>query len=169
MEQRPLMNSGITEIEERSEAALSELRQVWFELQHRATPAANAVAGRIADFSRYVMAQVDPPADPRFGVYVIELDQKVLRTPTFMERNRQTFLPGRECLYVGHTEAAPEHRFLQHLQGEHAASIVKKFGLRLRPEFYEAIGLFQTRELAEAKEEELAELLRAEGYGVWYN
>lgn len=169
MEERLLMDKSGQDLEVMSRVAEDELMRVWTELRHRRTPSATALRERIAALAEEITAEVDPPVTPEFGVYVIELDPKVLRTRKFMKRNRNTYLPGRDCLYVGHSLLAPEHRFMQHLRGEHGSSVVQKFGIRLRPEFYDAIDLFETREEAEAKEEGLGELLRSEGYGVWYN
>lgn len=169
MEDRPLMENSVEDLKLLSRVAEDELKRVWQELEHRTTPSANQLRERIATLAENIRLEADPPAPPEFGVYVIELDSKVLRTKSFMERNRKTYLPGRDCLYVGHSLLVPEHRFMQHLRGEHGSRIVRKFGIRLRPEFYGAIALLETREEAEGKEEELGELLRAEGYGVWYN
>lgn len=169
MEDRPFMDKSVNEIAVTARVAQEQLRQIWEGIDHRTVPTAAKVRDRILGFAREVVEDAEPPKEPEIGVYVIELDQKVLRYKPFMKRNGKTYLPGRDCLYVGHSLLAPEHRFMQHLRGQHASKIVRRYGLRLRPEFYDAIDPFVEREDAEAKEEELGELLRSEGYAVWYN
>ena len=169
MVDRPFMDKSVEEIEVSARVAEDELKQIWKELDHRTTPSASELRNRLLEAAREIILDAEPPAAPEIGVYVIELDSKVLRYKPFMKRNSKTYLPGKDCLYVGHSLLAPEHRFMQHLRGEHSSKVVRRFGIRLRPEFYEAIDPFVERDDAIAKEEELGELLRSEGYGVWYN
>lgn len=169
MEDRPFMDKSGEELEVSARIAQEELRQIWEELKHRTMPIANTVRERILEFAHGVVEEAEPPKEPEIGVYVIELDQKVLRYKSFMKRNSKTYLPGRDCLYVGHSLLTAEQRFMQHLRGHHSSKVVRRYGVRLRPEFYDAIDPFVERDDAEAKEEELGELLRSEGYGVWYN
>lgn len=172
MPDRPFMNASVQELEVTARVAEDEIRNVWTELRHRKSPTATELSERIASLASEIVEEVTPPElaeSSKFGVYVIELDAKVLRSKKFMAKNSKTYLPGRDCLYVGHTQLTAEQRFLQHLEGEHGSPIVRRFGLRLRPEFFAAIDRFETRQEAMVREEQLGELLRAEGYGVWYN
>ncbi len=66
------------------------------------------------------------------------------------------------------TSTSPEERFEQHKRGYKASRLVKRFGTRLRPEFYECLNPM-TRAEAEIQEKELARLLRREGYAVRQN
>src|ERR1041384_59956 len=45
--------------------------------------------------------------------------------------------PAKPCLYVGMTGLQPEERFWNHKNGEKAARLVQKFGIRLLPELFE--------------------------------
>jgi hypothetical protein len=60
----------------------------------------------------------------------------------------------------------PEERFERHKAGIQKSFFVKRYGLRLLPELYEHLNPMPY-EAALRMEEELAEDLRAEGYGVW--
>ena len=44
--------------------------------------------------------------------------------------------PKKPCVYVGMTGLTPEERFANHKAGTKAASVVKRYGLRLLPELY---------------------------------
>jgi Uri superfamily endonuclease len=100
-------------------------------------------------------------------VYVVELDREVLTERAFVKANPK-YRPGRLCLYVGSTCLAPEERLGRHLIGRRANRYVYRYGVRLRPDFYHMYPPM-SRDEAELTEQELAEELRAEGYGVWYN
>jgi hypothetical protein len=54
------------------------------------------------------------------------------------------------------------------LRGEHAAWFVRKYGLRLLPEFYQHFNPLPY-ELAKQMEPELARQLRSDGLAVWQN
>lgn len=110
-----------------------------------------------------------------YAVYVIELSKKVFTENTqFREANPQ-FNGVLECLYVGMTSKTPQERFSQHKTGalskkgyDISSSIVKKYGLCLRPSLFEHIGPL-TKAEALAMEKELALELRRKRYAVWYN
>jgi hypothetical protein len=85
-------------------------------------------------------------------VYVVEL--------------RDSDGPGSVSYYVGMTGLPLNDRFLRHKAGTQASRFVRKFGVRLAPEFYEHLSAM-TYEDAKKKEKELAELMRAEGYVVY--
>ncbi len=73
---------------------------------------------------------------------------------------------GRAGYYVGMTGLTPEERFANHKAGVKAASVVRRFGVRLVPRLYEQFNPM-TYEEAVAKEVELAEDLRKRGYLVF--
>lgn len=100
-------------------------------------------------------------------VYVVELDESVLKDKKFVAANPNRH-PDLSCLYVGMTGLTPEERFKNHKAGHKANKYVKKYGLHLLPSLYEYYNPM-TYEKATAKEKELAEELRAQGYPVWQN
>ena len=77
------------------------------------------------------------------------------------------------CIYVGSTTKTPEERFRQHIEGARNnrgplfSRIVRNYGVRLRPRLYEKHNPLNTREEAEAKEQELTIKYRQLGYTVW--
>jgi hypothetical protein len=119
--------------------------------------------------AKRLRAEIDPEFRPeperRTSVYVIELDESVRLDPSFADAN-PSCNEERPCLYVGMTSRTPEERFRLHVSGRQHSRIVKKFGLRLRPEFYERLNPMTYSE-AEREEREVAKVLRREGYGVW--
>jgi predicted GIY-YIG superfamily endonuclease len=74
--------------------------------------------------------------------------------------------PGTSALYVGMTGLTREQRFANHKAGIKAARIVRDFGVRLAPEYYEHLKPMTFRD-ALAKEKSFAEELRANGYTVY--
>lgn len=74
--------------------------------------------------------------------------------------------PGTTGLYVGMTGLTPGQRFANHKAGKKSSSIVRKFGVRLAPEYYEHIRPMTYHE-ALAKEASWAEELRANGLNVF--
>jgi len=104
----------------------------------------------------------------RYYVYVIRLDDAVLKSRKFRLRNPgiKTGLP---CFYVGQSFHPPETRFWQHKKGYKGNHFVKKFGLGLCPQFYESLNPIETRKEAEFIEAKLTESLRMKGHGVWSN
>jgi len=99
------------------------------------------------------------------SVYVVELDQDVWSDRRFKEANKGCS-PDASCYYVGLTGLTPEERFARHKAGIQASRIVKRFGLRLVPEWYEDMNPMSWPEAAKT-ETALAEELRERGYGVW--
>lgn len=82
-------------------------------------------------------------------VYVIELDRAA-------GRRRDPRIP---WVYVGSSARSPERRFEQHRNGYKAARLVKRFGLRLRPDLYEDLGTFKgSKTAAEAERGRAKEL-----------
>jgi hypothetical protein len=97
-------------------------------------------------------------------VYVVLLDSAVAKV-----RKVRTANPKRDstkpCVYVGMTGLQPEERFWNHRNGEKAARIVQRFGVRLLPELFAHLNPMPF-EAAAQMEKELAEDLRAQGYTV---
>ena len=98
-------------------------------------------------------------------VYIIELDPAVLREPKFRKSNPD-YVDGKLCIYVGMTGLNPDLRFDKHKAGIQANRFVTQYGLRLRPEFYEAYNP-TTYDEARTLEVELAIDFRESGFGVW--
>ncbi|MRS12838.1 MAG: hypothetical protein EG823_07175 [Actinobacteria bacterium] len=98
-------------------------------------------------------------------VYVVELDSSVREDRSFANANPDCS-PDLPCLYVGLTGLTPEERFARHKAGVQHSRIVKRFGLRLLPQMYEHLNPMPY-DAAAQMEAELADELRAEGYGVW--
>ena len=101
-----------------------------------------------------------------YYVYVIELDKEVIQSTKFIRYNPNLDTK-KPCFYVGQTCRNPETRFTQHKNGYKANSFVKKYGLRLKRNIYEKLNPIPTRKEAETIEQELAEILRQQGHGVW--
>ena len=98
------------------------------------------------------------------SVYVILLDDAVLRHPSVAHANRRRD-PAKPCLYVGMTGLPVEHRFENHKHGYKSAWVVEKYGVQLLPELFAHLNPMPF-EAAVQMEMELAEDLRAEGYTV---
>ncbi len=111
----------------------------------------------------------------QYSVYVIELSKKVFSENTkFRDANPQ-YNGVLECLYVGMTSKSPKERFEQHKRGllsnkgfDLSSSIVKKYGLYLRPSLYNHLHKMSQTE-ALKMERYLALELRKQRYAVWYN
>jgi len=111
----------------------------------------------------------------QYYVYVIELSKKVwTENPKFRNANPQ-FNGVLECLYVGMTSRTPKERFLQHKNDARSkkghrlsSSIVRKYGLYLRPSLYNDYNPLSRSE-AVKMEEELGQKLRRQRYAVWWN
>jgi len=100
-----------------------------------------------------------PPGSPRrfYRIYVVELDPRASRGVR----------PGATCVYVGETADTPEERFAEHLRGHRASRVVKRFGLRLRPDIYRLFPLARTRVESRRLEAKVAERLRLQGFVVF--
>jgi hypothetical protein len=98
------------------------------------------------------------------SVYVVLLDLAVgkLRKVRGQNPNRD---PKKPCVYVGMTGLDPQARFANHKAGIKAASVVKRYGIRLLPELYEHLNPMPF-EAAAQMERDLAEDLRGAGYTV---
>ena len=100
-----------------------------------------------------------------YHVYVIELSKDVLHEGRF-KRCNPGYLPGKPCVYVGMTGLDPDVRFDKHKAGVQSNSYVKKYGLHLLPDLYEAFNPMWYDE-ARDKEVEVGIDLREAGFGVW--
>ena len=103
-----------------------------------------------------------------YYLYVIELDKQVGKLIKFRKENPK-FLLGNRCFYVGQSAKKPSVRFKQHKEGYKSNSFAKQFGRKLVPEYYEKYNPIPTRKDAEELEEYVANKLRRERYGVWFN
>ena len=101
------------------------------------------------------------------NLYVIRLDDAVLRKRKFRERN-PGYQPGKPCVYVGQTALDPDDRFQQHKNGYKASRIAKKYGKYLMRKRYKRLNPVPAAE-AEDREKDLAASLQRKGYGVWWN
>ena len=100
----------------------------------------------------------------RHNVYVVLLDPAVGRLRAVRAANPERD-PKKPCVYVGMTGLTPETRLANHRAGIKAASVVKRFGLRLLPELFEHLNPMPY-EAAAKMEVDLAEDLRRAGYTV---
>jgi hypothetical protein len=97
-------------------------------------------------------------------VYVVLLDARAAKLSSVRQEN-PNHDPAKPCIYVGMTGLTPEERFANHKAGLKAASVVKRYGIKLLPEFYECFNPMPF-DAAVQMESELAEDLRAQGYAV---
>jgi hypothetical protein len=98
------------------------------------------------------------------NVYVVLLDPAAGRLRAVRAANPKRD-PKKLCVYVGMTGLTPEERFANHKAGTKAASVVKRYGLRLLPEMYEHLNPMPY-EAAAQMEQDLAEDLRRAGHTV---
>ena len=110
-----------------------------------------------------------------YRVYVVELSRRVFTEHTRFRDENPQYNGVLECLYVGMTSKSPKQRFEQHKKGlkskkghNLSSSIVRKFGMYLRPSLYNHIPPVTTRKEALVLEEKLALDLRRERYAVWF-
>ena len=116
---------------------------------------------------RRTLRQLRPkrqPADHHHNVYVVLLDPAVgkMRRVRLANPKRD---PQMACVYVGMTGLMPEERFANHKAGTKAASLVKRYGIRLLPELYAHLNPMPY-EAAARMEVDLAEDLRRAGYAI---
>jgi hypothetical protein len=98
------------------------------------------------------------------SVYVVLLENAVAKHPSILRLNPKRD-PLKPCVYVGMTGLPVDHRFENHKNGYKSAWVVRKYGLRLMPQFYEHLNPMPY-DAAAQMEKELAEDMRAEGYTV---
>jgi len=100
----------------------------------------------------------------RHSVYAVLLENAVAKHPSILRVNPKRD-PLKPCVYVGMTGLPVDHRFENHKNGYKSAWVVRKYGLRLMPQFYEHLNPMPYNAAAQM-EKELAEDMRAEGYTV---
>lgn len=103
-------------------------------------------------------------AELHHNVYVVLLDPAVGKFRKVRGENPKRD-PTKPCVYVGMTGLKPEDRFANHKAGVKAASLVKKFGVRLLKDLYQHLNPMPY-EAAAQMEMDLAEDLRKAGYTV---
>jgi hypothetical protein len=111
---------------------------------------------------RQLRAKTQP--ELRHNVYIVLLDPAVGKIRKVRAENPKRD-PGKPGVYVGMTGLTPEQRFANHKAGIKAASVVKRYGLRLLPELYAHLNPMPY-EAAARMEKDLAEDLRHAGYTV---
>ena len=104
------------------------------------------------------------PSAHHHNVYVVLLNPSVLKIRSVRAANPGA-KPVMPCVYVGMTGLTPEERFANHKQGIKAASVVRRFGVRLLPELYAHLNPMPF-DAAVRMEMDLAEDLRKLGYTV---
>lgn len=97
-------------------------------------------------------------------VYVVLLDPAAGRIRKVRAENPKRD-PKKPCVYVGMTGLTPEERFANHKNGLKAASLVKRYGIRLLPELCAHLNPMPYAAAAQM-EMDLAEDLRWAGYTV---
>jgi hypothetical protein len=98
------------------------------------------------------------------NVYVIELVPLVASAKRVAKLNPGRN-PSKPCLYVGMTGLPVEQRFENHKRGHKDSALVRKYGIGLRPEFYEQLNPMSERG-AVWMEKKLTAGLRSHGYTV---
>jgi predicted GIY-YIG superfamily endonuclease len=98
------------------------------------------------------------------NVYVVLLDLAVGKIRKVRAENPKCD-PKKACVYVGMTGLTPEERFANHKAGIQAASVVKRYGIRLLPEMFAHLNPMPFN-AAVAMEKDLAEDLRRGGFTV---
>jgi hypothetical protein len=102
--------------------------------------------------------------EPHHNVYVVLLDPAVGKIRKVRAENPKRD-PKKPCVYVGMSGLLPAERFANHKAGIKAASVVKRYGLRLLPELFEHLNPMPF-DAAAQMEKDLAEDLRRSGYTV---
>ena len=115
---------------------------------------------------RRTLRQVRSGRPPRghHNVYVVLLDAAAGKIRSVRAANPGGD-PRQPCVYVGMTGLTPEERFANHKQGLKAASVVRRYGIRLLPELYAHLNPMPY-DAAVQMEQDLAADLRREGYIV---
>lgn len=100
----------------------------------------------------------------RYNVYVVLLDEYVGTLPQMRRRNPQRE-PSKPFVYVGLTSLPVDRRFDFHGAASEHEWRLRKFGVRLMPEFYDSLRPM-TCERALQTSKNLANELRSKGFGV---
>jgi hypothetical protein len=112
----------------------------------------------------YRKLRAEQQSDLHHNVYVVLLDPAAGRLRAVRAANPKRDLK-KPCVYVGMTGLDPQERFANHKAGIKSASVVKRYGLRLLPEFYTHLNPMPF-EAAVQMEKDLAEDLSRAGYTV---
>ncbi len=115
---------------------------------------------------RRTFQRIRPDAQPKHHhhVYVVLLDPAASKIRRVRAENPNRD-PRKPCVYVGMSGLEPAERFANHKRGLKAASVVKRYGLRLLPELYAHLNPMPY-DAAALMEKDLAEDLRRAGYTV---
>ncbi len=115
---------------------------------------------------RRTLRRIRPERQPEHhhNVYVVLLDPAAARIRSVRAANPDRD-PRKPCVYVGMSGLPPEVRLANHKAGIRAASIVKRYGVRLLPELYAHLNPMPF-DAAAQMEKDLAEDLRRAGYTV---
>ena len=102
-----------------------------------------------------------------YYVYAVLLSDDVLDEPRFRDAN-PSYRVGMPCVYIGMTGLQPRTRLAKHKRGELSNRFVELYGERVIPvtEFFEKHSKMEY-DAAKCVENDLAEMLRNAGYGVW--
>jgi hypothetical protein len=98
------------------------------------------------------------------NVYVVLLDGRASKLRRVRAENPDADV-NKPCVYVGMSGLTPEERFANHKQGIKAASLVKRYGIRLMPELYAHLNPMPYGAAVEM-EKDLADDLKHLGYTV---
>ncbi len=112
----------------------------------------------------YRKLRAEQKPEHHHNVYVVLLDPAAGRLCAVRAAKPKRD-PKRPCVYVGMTGLTPEERFANHKAGTKAASVVKRYGLRLLPELYAHLNPMPF-EAAAQMEQDFAEDLGRAGYTV---
>src|ERR1044071_9354543 len=113
---------------------------------------------------RQLKARLAAPPQFHHHVYVVLLEPGAARYRKVLGVNKARD-PKKPCLYGGMTGLQPDERFWNHKNGEKAAWIVRRHGIRLLPELFAHLNPMPF-EAAAQMEKDLADDLRAQGYTV---
>ena len=115
---------------------------------------------------RRTFRQLRAKAEPgqHHNVYVVLLDPTAGMLKKVRAENPSRD-PKKPCIYVGLTGLTPEERFANHKAGIKAASVVKRYGVRLVPELFTHLNPMPF-DAAVQMEKDLAEDLRRSGFAV---
>ena len=100
----------------------------------------------------------------KHSVYVVELDRRAIGHKSLRDQ-RGNLGPDGRCLYVGMTGLDPKKRFENHRNGHKSCTLVRKYGLYLRPKLYRRFNPMSYED-AVVSEKQLAQRLRRKGHAV---
>jgi len=104
----------------------------------------------------------------KYYVYVIDLDKKVLeKEKKFRDANPQ-YVEGKPCVYVGQSYLKPRERYEQHKSGVRSNKYARKYGKWVKRKRIPNKNPHKTRKFAEIREAEVAKILKARGWAVWW-